>query len=80
MVPSITMCGSVFTRTRSLNVPGSISSVLAITYLGNRAFSRNARPFQACRKTGTAPPAQPGILNLPTTSFGARLWIVSLRT
>ena len=52
-------------RKRSLKVPGSISSALAITYLGLRSIRahRSEAPLDAGREAGAAPAAQAGILD-----------------
>jgi len=56
-----------------LQVPGSDSSALQITYLGLRRILRHERPLQASREACSAAAAQAGFLDLVNNRFRGHL-------
>src|ERR1700752_1469035 len=72
-MPSMVRCGSSINRMRSLNVPGSDSSALHITYLGKP--SAFAAPSHLIPVGNAAPPrpTRPEALISATTSSGFML-------
>ena len=62
IIPSSTRCGSSSRMTRSLNVPGSLSSALQTTYFGRTRLLAHHLPLDAGGKAGAAHTAQAAVL------------------
>ena len=68
VIASMTLYGSPSSRTRSLNVPGSDSSALQMTYLGVAGWAATAAHL---RPVGKAAPPRPMSFEAVTSSMTA---------
>ena len=64
-IPSMTRCGTSARIFASLNVPGSLSSALQMTYFGVRCSLRDQLPLGAGREAGPAHAAEAARLRAP---------------